>query len=129
MTASRFPDFPNNVAGNRRLSRRPENGRFVGGAPLKCGPSTVGAGGRFSGPVFAGNPDNVLTCPLRYPDEFPKSRFPDFPNDVAGNRSFSRLPEIGRFVGGAALKCGPAAPAALTLPAIYRRPLKPFPPT
>ena len=56
VTRSRNPDFPNNLPGNRRFPNRPEIGRFVGGATLKCGPPSAGAAGRFPGPVFAGNP-------------------------------------------------------------------------
>ena len=49
----------------------------------------------------------------RIPDEIPKSRFPDFPNNLAANGRFSRQPEIGRFVGGATLKHGPPPVGAI----------------
>ena len=48
-------------------------------------------------------------CPGR-----PKSRLLDSPNNVAGNHKFSRWPEIGRFVGGATLKCAPPPVGAIS---------------
>ena len=38
LARSRFPDFPNSVAGSRRFSRQPETGRVVGRPALRHGP-------------------------------------------------------------------------------------------
>ena len=56
MPTSRFPDLPNDLAGNRETPRQPEIGRFVAGATLRRGPPPVGAVGQFPAPVCAGNP-------------------------------------------------------------------------
>ena len=92
-------DFPNkreiaDFRGKRRFPRRREIGRFGGGAILKREPPPVDAISRFSDPVFAGNPlyetrRRRQKTHRRNLIDAPKSRFPDFPNNLSGNRRFS----------------------------------------